>query len=239
MNIISVHPLPITPARAAENGEPPETAPPAGAPPHADAASPADAAVRTMNNDTLNRETRRRTTMPALVAAITLVLDQTTKMWIRANLPMGDEIAVWPGVVHLSHVLNRGAAWGMLEGQRWLLVAVTIGVLAGAVAMARSVARSGSLAASGLGLIAGGAVGNLIDRVRFGTVTDMIDLDTPFSWVRHFPVFNVADSALTVGVCLLLIRALFAGERRDSEPRNSEPRDSEPRAAPSPSQTRS
>lgn len=166
---------------------------------------------------------RRSAVLLPLVAVLILILDQASKIWIRANLPPGEEIAVWPGVVHLSHVLNRGAAWGMLEGRRWLLIMITLVVLAGAVAMARSVARSGLLAKVGLGLIVGGAVGNLIDRVLFGTVTDMIDFDTAFAPLRNFPVFNVADSALTVGVCLLLCTAL----RRESAP-EAKPLDAEP-----------
>lgn len=80
--------------------------------------------------------------------------------------------------------------------------------------MTRSVARSGLAAKLGLGFIVGGALGNLIDRVLLGTVTDMIDFDTAFAPLRNFPVFNVADSALTVGVCLLLCVML----RHDGEP---------------------
>jgi signal peptidase II len=143
------------------------------------------------------------------VVLVTLLLDQLSKAWIRSNLAPGDTIAVWPGVMHLSHVWNRGAAWGMLSGQRLLLVGFSIVVLIGAASMARDFVRRGRLATAGLGLIVGGAIGNLIDRVLLGHVTDMVDMDTGWQWLRNFPVFNVADSALTVGVCLLLIHFGF------------------------------
>jgi signal peptidase II len=152
---------------------------------------------------------RARLTLLIGVVLVTLLLDQLSKAWIRSNLAPGDTIAVWPGVMHLSHVWNRGAAWGMLSGQRLLLVGFSIVVLIGAASMARDFVRRGRLATAGLGLIVGGAIGNLIDRVLMGHVTDMIDMDTGWQWLRNFPVFNVADSALTVGVCLLLIHFVF------------------------------
>jgi signal peptidase II len=143
------------------------------------------------------------------VVLLALLLDQLSKAWIRSNLAPGDVIPVWPGVMHLSHVWNYGAAWGMLSGQRLVLVGFSILVLVGAASMARDFVRRGRLATVGLGLIVGGAIGNLIDRVLQGYVTDMIDMDTGWQWLRNFPVFNIADSALTVGVCLLLIHFVF------------------------------
>ncbi|MDQ3815106.1 MAG: signal peptidase II [Armatimonadota bacterium] len=152
---------------------------------------------------------RRHLRTFALWAILTLIVDQLSKVWIRAALSLGDEVPVLPGWVHLSHVLNRGAAWGMLSGQRLFLIGVTVVVIWVVSVWAREVVRRGAMARIGLGLILGGAVGNLIDRLRFGAVTDFIDLDTPVEWLRTFPVFNVADSALTVGVTLLLIGMIF------------------------------
>ncbi len=167
-----------------------------------DAAS-GDAAVR--------HSVAERTGLILLLAVVllALLLDQLSKAWIRSNLAPGDVIPVWPGVMHLSHVWNYGAAWGMLSGQRLVLVGFSILVLVGAASMALDFVRRGRLATVGLGLIVGGAIGNLIDRVLQGYVTDMIDMDTGWQWLRNFPVFNVADSALTVGVCLLLIHFVF------------------------------
>jgi signal peptidase II len=147
-----------------------------------------------------------------LVAFAIVVLDQLCKFWIRRTLVPGATIDVIPGWVHLSHSLNDGAAWGMMSGQRWLLIAVSIGVSIFIVKLAREFESRGVLALSALGLIFGGAIGNLIDRIVFGHVTDMIDLDTPLEYLRTFPVFNIADSALTIGVILLILDFLLRRE---------------------------
>jgi signal peptidase II len=149
------------------------------------------------------------------VTLATLALDQVSKAWIRAALPMGEQLPLWPGWMHLSHVQNHGAAWGILGGQRIVLIAVTLLVLVGVLTAARQIVSRGRVAATGLGLILGGALGNLIDRSLRGAVTDMIDLDTPLLWLQNFPVFNVADSALTVGVFLLLVDLLILEGRRE------------------------
>jgi signal peptidase II len=149
----------------------------------------------------------------AVVSFLVVLLDQSFKIWIRRNLPFGETLEILPGWVHLSHTLNTGAAWGMLSGQRWLLIAISLGVSVFIIKLAKELAPRGGLSLAALGLIFGGAIGNLIDRVLFGVVTDMIDLDTPIEYLRTFPVFNIADSALTVGVILLILDFLL---KRDS-----------------------
>lgn len=140
-----------------------------------------------------------------LAAILSLAADQGSKIWIRAQLPAGARLELVPDWIHLEHVRNFGAAWGVLSGQKWLLVAFTVLVIGVIGLSAREVAARGRLAATGFGLILGGAVGNLIDRIVFGHVTDFFDLDTPFPILQTFPVFNIADSALTVGVVLMLV----------------------------------
>lgn len=145
----------------------------------------------------------------AAVTGVTVILDQLSKAWIRSALPVNDEIAVVPGWVHLSHILNHGAAWGMLSGQRWLLVLIAFLVGGAVIWLARQEQADSPWMRFALGLILGGALGNLIDRIATGAVTDMIDLDTPIAWLHNFPVFNLADSALTVGVTILALEALL------------------------------
>ncbi len=140
-----------------------------------------------------------------LAAIFSLTADQLSKIGIRAQLPEGARLEIWPGWIHLEHVRNFGAAWGVLSGQKWLLIAFTLVVVGVIAASAREVVARGKLAATGFGLILGGAVGNLIDRIVFGHVTDFFDLDTPWPFLQTFPVFNIADSALTVGVILMLV----------------------------------
>jgi signal peptidase II len=143
-----------------------------------------------------------------ILALVVVVLDQAAKAWVRANVPLNGEVALWPGVVHLSHVLNRGAAWNLLLGQRWLLVAVTMVVIVVILSVSRHLVARSVICVWAIGLIMGGAVGNLFDRIAHGAVTDMIDVDTSWNFLRTFPVFNLADSALTMGVVLLLLHSL-------------------------------
>lgn len=145
-----------------------------------------------------------------LVATLTVVADQSSKTWIRANVALnGNSKVIIPNWLDFSHILNRGAAWGMLSGQRWFLIGVTVVVMLIVSQMAREFAPHSVLARTGLGLILGGAVGNLIDRIAAGAVTDFIDLGSPIEFVRTFPIFNLADSALTVGVILLIFDILL------------------------------
>ncbi len=142
------------------------------------------------------------------LAALVVALDQTVKYWILAvlRLQQGDSRAV-AGPLHLTLVANTGVSFGFLRADqdlaRWALVAFSLIVAAMIVYWARRSHRT--LQALGYGLVAGGAVGNAIDRARFGWVVDFIDVQR----IGFFPwVFNVADSAITVGVIALLLDSL-------------------------------
>ena len=149
-------------------------------------------------------ETMRALRFFAFVALAVIAVDQISKAWIRSWLPLHSGHEIVPGWLHFSHILNHGAAWGMLSGQRWFLVAVTLFVMFIVSQMARELAPHSKSARLGLGLILGGAIGNLIDRIYAGAVTDFIDMQTSIELIRTFPIFNIADSALTVGVIILL-----------------------------------
>lgn len=131
-----------------------------------------------------------------LVAAI-VIADQATKHWVRLALPPGISRPVIPGLVYLTHVQNTGAAFGLLRGYAPLLVAVTTAVLVVAYLNRNNLAQERPVLRLGYALGIAGAVGNLVDRLLFGRVTDFIDL-------RFFPVFNLADTAITFGVILLV-----------------------------------
>jgi signal peptidase II len=142
------------------------------------------------------------------VAALVVLLDQVTKAWLRATLPLGESVRLWPDVFHLTHTQNRGAAFSLLEGRTsWLAFAalVVVGVIIYAVESRGTRARLPVSFALALALPLGGAMGNFVDRVRLGYVTDMFD-----AVVINFPVFNVADSAITVGIAVLLWRTLVS-----------------------------
>lgn len=146
-----------------------------------------------------------------------LLLDRASKAWVNSHIPLNGRLELVPGWVHLQHVQNHGAAWSVLSGQRALLVGFTLVVIVMLALSAREVARQGAFAATAFGLIVGGALGNFIDRAFQGSVTDFFDLDTPVAWLQTFPVFNIADSALTVGVALLLASMALKGRRSPSK----------------------
>lgn len=139
------------------------------------------------------------------VAAVVILLDQLSKYWVLdiAHLPDRSPIRVLP-FFQLTMVWNTGVSFGMLRADsaagRWLLVAFALAIVTALVIWARRISRP--LLALAVGLMLGGALGNnLIDRVRFGAVADFLDFHA-----LYFPwVFNVADSAISVGVALLLL----------------------------------
>jgi signal peptidase II len=142
-----------------------------------------------------------------------VVLDQISKALVRANLPLHESVAVIPGFFDLTHVRNTGAAFGMLNNIDFaykpvVMVAVALAALGAVASYALTLPVSQRIARFGLALILGGAIGNLIDRATLGYVVDFVDV---YWRGYHFWAFNVADSAITVGVTLMLVDVLGVG----------------------------
>ena len=149
------------------------------------------------------------------IALFVIVLDQLSKAYILDGLSLREigRVAVFPPVFNVSYVENSGVSFGLFGGgsARWLLSVFSV-VVAGALAWWATKADRRLLIAA-IGLVIGGAVGNVIDRIRFGYVVDFLD----FSGTGLFPwVFNVADSAITVGVMLLILDSVVS-ERRPAQ----------------------
>jgi signal peptidase II len=146
------------------------------------------------------------------LAAIVLVLDQATKLWIL-DLMRPPRVIEVTGFFNLVLVWNPGISFGLFGGgsvwQPWLLSAFAT-VVAGGLLVWLYSAELPRLPSVGVGLIVGGAIGNVVDRLRFGAVVDFVDLHA-YGW--HWPAFNVADSAIVVGVGLLLLDAVLRRER--------------------------
>jgi signal peptidase II len=145
-----------------------------------------------------------------LLAGAVVALDQISKAIALDRLPLGVPIAVIDGLLALTLVLNPGLAFGLLGSVplawRWTVAALSLVALAVLARVALRVLPAGGWTGRmAIGLIFGGAVGNLIDRARFGAVVDFVDVYWR-GW--HWPAFNVADSAITVGVALLALRLL-------------------------------
>ena len=150
-----------------------------------------------------------RSLRPWLIAGLTVAADQWTKHLIVTSLPLGRSVPLLLPLVQFTHIQNTGAAFGLLKGQHLLFVVFSLLVIVWIVWDLLTKPAMAATALWGCALVLGGAVGNLIDRVRLGDVIDFIDL-------RVWPVFNVGDSAITIGVTLLLLHSLFAGRGRGS-----------------------
>ena len=144
---------------------------------------------------------------------IVVALDQATKAMIRRALPIHESMTVIPGFLDFTHIRNTGAAFGMLDGvdfplKTWVIALVAVAALAGVVVYASQLSRDQLLARTGLALIIGGAGGNLIDRIAVGSVVDFVDV---YWRSYHFWAFNVADSAITIGVAVMILDMIGAG----------------------------
>ena len=140
----------------------------------------------------------------ALVLVI-ILLDQITKQWAEATISHGDRLNLLP-VFDLTLVYNKGAAWSFLSNaggwQRWLFTAISAVVSVFIVFWMRQLAPTEKRLLLALSFILGGAVGNLIDRALFGHVIDFLLV---YYQTHHFPVFNIADSAITVGAAIMIL----------------------------------
>lgn len=145
------------------------------------------------------------------IALVTLLLDQATKLLVNFLLPEGESVVLLPGVLYFTHVRNYGAAFGLMNNRTGLFILVTVVAIAIIVLAYRRLAadRRATLRWA-LALQFGGALGNLIDRLRAGYVTDFIDL-------RIWPVFNLADVAIVAGVFLLCWEMLRSAQEGGTE----------------------
>ena len=147
------------------------------------------------------------------VAAGIVVVDQITKALVRAHVPLYDTVPVVSGILNLTHVRNSGAAFGFLNAVEFpyksaILALVATAAVVGIAFYAARTSTDERVARFGLAMILAGAVGNLIDRLVFGSVVDFVDVVFG-SW--HFWAFNVADSAITLGVIAMMIDMMGTG----------------------------
>jgi signal peptidase II len=160
---------------------------------------------------------RRNDLIMVATGILVIILDQLVKHWITQNLKIGGPpIPILGSILELMYVQNRGVAFSLLEGREslYVLIAIAVAVI---VWLYWRLRNSSSLLIKVIfGLIIGGAIGNLIDRLRLGYVVDFIHFQIP-SIGFSFAVFNVADSSISVGVFLLIVVFLFSG-RTEAEP---------------------
>lgn len=132
------------------------------------------------------------------VALLIAVLDQLTKFLIRKNIELGESIPIIKNFLNITYITNTGSAFGAFKGFNLLFMAFSVIVVGIILYNIKSVKENEKAMQAAFGLILAGAIGNFIDRLLYGAVTDFIDI--PF-----FSVFNVADSAITISVAILII----------------------------------
>jgi signal peptidase II len=156
------------------------------------------------------------------IAGVVVALDQATKAWITANIVSHEVRPIIEGFVRLRYTQNTGAAFGFFQDSTAALSFAAIIVLGAILLVALRVGNGNRLLIGALGLVSGGAVGNLIDRLRLGYVVDFVDVYGPSITIDNraytFPVFNMADSAITIGVILLMLVFLFEKPAEERAP---------------------
>lgn len=146
-----------------------------------------------------------------IVAGIVLLLDQASKMIVLKYMPLYDSISVIPGFFNLTHIHNPGGAFGFLAGQspfvrKFVFIVISFFALCLIFYFYKITPRNYFMLTNALAMIFGGAAGNMVDRIRFGKVVDFLDF---YIKNLHWPAFNIADSAISIGMCVLVFHILF------------------------------
>lgn len=142
----------------------------------------------------------------SILGIVIIFLDQATKLLVVKFMELGESIPLIDGFLYLTSHRNEGAAWGMLQGRMWLFYIITVFVIVVLVMFYKREAKTSLLLQTSLVLLMAGAIGNFIDRLFFQKVVDFVDT-VIFGY--DFPIFNVADASLTVGVILMVIQIFF------------------------------
>lgn len=162
-----------------------------------------------MSSEVISTKTSTMKVWYLLIATVVMLFDQFTKYWVSVKLSEGDEIDIIRGFFKFSYTENPGIAFGMLNNGnvKWLLVGISVAAITVVVYYMRRTPASNTLLLWSLALLAAGICGNLIDRVRLGRVIDFILLYyRDYQW----PVFNIADTAITIGAALMAIELFLA-----------------------------
>ena len=158
-----------------------------------------------------------------VIALIVILLDQATKWLIVTRMEIGDTIPVIGDFFSIASHRNTGAAFSILQGQRWFFITVTLVVVAGLVWYLYKLRNANKrLFLWSLALLLGGAMGNLIDRMMTGEVVDFLKFHFRFDWFGTpvdyvFPIFNLADSSITIGVALFILDTLLEWRKEKRE----------------------
>lgn len=141
-----------------------------------------------------------------LLVLFIILLDQIIKYFVSTNMFLGQSIPVLPQIFHLTYIQNPGAAFGILENQRYLFILIAAVLIVAVIYFYKKIIQLSKLFQVGIALLFGGAIGNMIDRIFIGRVIDYMDF-------RICPVFNLADIAIVSGCAIIAFNLLFKTER--------------------------
>lgn len=141
-----------------------------------------------------------------LLVLFIILLDQLIKYFVSTNMFLGQSIPVLPQIFHLTYIQNPGAAFGILENQRYLFILIAAVLIVAVIYFYKKIIQLSKFFQVGIALLFGGAIGNMIDRIFIGRVIDYMDF-------RIWPVFNLADIAIVSGCAIIAFNLLFKTER--------------------------
>lgn len=152
-----------------------------------------------------------------IIATLVILVDQWTKWLVIKKMELGESIMIIENFFYLTSHRNRGAAWGILQGQMWFFYIITVIVVIGVIYYLQTQGKKQPLLGIALALILGGAIGNFIDRLFRKAVVDFIDI---WIFTYNYPIFNIADSSLVVGVGLIFIQTILESKSSREQSNN-------------------
>ncbi|MCP4100301.1 MAG: signal peptidase II [Lentisphaerae bacterium] len=159
---------------------------------------------------------RKIVLISTLLAVALLIMDQVTKVLVESNIKLGQRISIIPGFFDLTHITNKGAAWGILHGYGWLLLLIAAAVVIVAVLCIRWLTEGYNERYLAIFIVFSGIFGNSIDRIWRGQVVDFLDF---YVKGHHWPAFNVADISICIGVAIYFLSTLLRSDKKtETEP---------------------
>ena len=143
-----------------------------------------------------------------ILVVFIVILDQLSKSYIQANMRLGESIPLIHYVFHITYILNPGAAFGLFADQTFFVIGLAVTMILAFIYFYPAIKRESAWMKLGIGLLVGGAIGNLVDRIQIGKVVDFFDF-------RIWPIFNVADIGIVCGAFIIIVAAFFEKDKSE------------------------
>ena len=143
-----------------------------------------------------------------ILTFILVIIDQLSKYYIQSTMMLGESIPVWEDIFHITYILNPGAAFGMMANQTAFFIVLALAIVGAVIYFYPTIRRESRVMKIGIGLLLGGAIGNLIDRVHIGMVVDFFDF-------RIWPIFNIADIGIVCGAGIILAVSFLTRDKSE------------------------